>query len=53
MFGIGHDGVILPGNDKRWRLRKLFPGVGEPLLQDVSEVVLSASSSVLEYVWVV
>jgi hypothetical protein len=53
MFGIGHDGVILPGNDKRWRLRKLFPGVSEPLLQDVSEVVLSASSSVLEYVWVV
>ena len=30
MFGIGHDGVILPGNAKRWRLQKLFPGVGNP-----------------------
>jgi hypothetical protein len=53
MFSIGHDGVVLPNNDRRWRLSRLFPGVEDPLLQDVSEVVTSASASVLEFVWVV
>ena len=53
MFAIGHDGAILPNNDKRFRLKKLFPGVDNAILQDVSEVVLSTVASVLEYVWVV
>ena len=31
----------------------MFPGIDEPVLDDVSEVVLSAAASVLEFVWVV
>ena len=40
MMVIGHDGVILP----TCKLSKLFPGVKEPLVDDVTEVVLSASA---------
>ena len=53
MFSIGHDGVVLPNCNPRWSLAKLLPGADHYLLQDVSEVVLSAAASVLEYVWVV
>ena len=53
MFSIGHDGVVLPNSNPRWSLAKLLPGADHYLLQDVSEVVLSAAASVLEYVWVV
>ena len=53
MFSIGHDGVVLPNSNPRWSLAKLLPGAVHYLLQDVSEVVLSAAASVLEYVWVV
>ena len=34
-------------------LSKLFPGVNELLVDDITEVVMSASASVLEFVWVV
>ena len=53
MFSIGHDGVVLPNSNPRWSLAKLLPGADHYLLQDVSEVVLSAAAYVLEYVWVV
>ena len=49
MMVIGHDGVILP----KCKLSKLFPGVNELLVDDITEVVMSASASVLEFVWVV
>jgi len=52
IFAVGHDGTILPHNDRRYSLHKLFPGVDLPNLGDVSEVVTSAAASVLEYVWV-
>ena len=40
MFAIGHDGVILPNNDKRFRLKKLFPGVDNAILHPGSLSVL-------------
>ena len=53
MFSIGHDGVILPHHHRVCSLGRMFPGVDEPVLDDVSEVVLSAAASDLEFVWVV
>ena len=53
MFSIGHDGVILPHHHRVCSLGRMFPGIDEPVLDDVSEVVLSAAASVLEFVWVV
>lgn len=52
MFSLGHDGLILPNNHRLFNISRMFPGVSEPVLGDVSEVVLSTASSVLEYVWV-
>ena len=48
MMVVGHDGTIIP----TCKLSKLFPGVKEPVLEDITEVVMSASASVLEFVWV-
>ena len=48
MMVVGHDGAIIP----TCKLSKLFPGVKEPVLEDITEVVMSASASVLEFVWV-
>ena len=52
MFSLGHDGLILPNNHRLFNISRMFPGVSEPVLGDVSEVALSTASSVLEYVWV-
>ena len=48
MMVVGHDCTIIP----TCKLSKLFPGVKEPVLEDITEVVMSASASVLEFVWV-
>ena len=48
MMVVGHDGAIIP----TCKLSKLFLGVKEPVLEDITEVVMSASASVLEFVWV-
>ena len=48
MMVVGHDGTIIP----TCKLSKLFPGVKEHVLEDITEVVMSASASVLEFVWV-
>ena len=51
MFCVGHDGSLIPNSSKQ--LHQMFPGITEACIQDVSEVVNAAMSSVIEYVLVV
>jgi len=51
MLVLGHDGAIVP--NIQYPLSRLFPGVTEPLLQDVTNVLSAAMSATIEFVFVV
>ena len=51
MFCVGHDGSLLPNWSRK--LNQIFPGISDGCIQDVSEVVNSAMSAVMEFCFVV
>ena len=51
MLVLGHDGAIAP--NRQYPLSRLFPGITEPLIQDVTNVLSAAMSATIEFVFVV
>ena len=51
MLVLGHDGAIVP--NRQFPLSRFFPGITEPLLQDVTHVLSAAMSATVEFVFVV